>query len=292
MKYFVKRLTPYMFVGPAIVILFALMVYPIGKVIQYSFYDNHIIAPEPTFVGLKNFGDLLSLKAFWQTLGNTFFLTSISVIGHLVVGLLFAVLLNQPLHKTARAVFRTILILPWIFTAVVVALNWQLLLNPLGFVNYFLNSLGFTDRWIDWLGEERYAMFTLIVVNVWRGYPFLMISLLAGLQAIPGILYEAARVDGCNAWQGFRNITIPGLKPVLFSVGLLDTIWTFRLFPLVWLLTGGGPEQSTEVLATFTYRYAFVNFQFSKASAVAVILLVFTLVFTWFYLKYQESMAQ
>ncbi|MCP4399221.1 MAG: sugar ABC transporter permease [bacterium] len=100
--------------------------------------------------------------------------------------------------------------------------------------------------------------------------------------------YEAAQVDGCNAWRSFQHITIPGLKPVLLSVGLLDTIWTFRLFPLVWLLTGGGPGRSTEVLATFTYRFAFVNFQFSKASTVAVILLVFTMIFTWFYLKYRQ----
>jgi multiple sugar transport system permease protein len=265
------------------------MIYPISRVIQYSFYDNQIINPAPLFVGVKNFFDLARDPIFWQSLKNTIFLTTISVTGHLVVGMVLAILLNQPVNHLVLSVFRGILILPWIFTAVVVALNWQLLLNPLGIVNYMLQNLGIIHEAIDWFGDDRYAMPALIIVNIWRGYPFLMISILGGLQAIPKSHYDAAQVDGCNTWQGFWHITIPGLKPVLFSVGLLDTIWTFRLFPLVWLLTGGGPGRSTEVLATFTYRFAFVNFQFSKASAVAVILLIFTMIFTWFYLKYQQQ---
>ena len=116
-----------------------------------------------------------------------------------------------------------------------------------------------------------------------------MISILAGLQSVPKDLYDAAQVDGCNQWQEFRHITIPYLKPIFLSVGLLDTIWTFMLFPLVWLLTGGGPKDQTEVLATFIYRLAFVNFQFSHASALAVILLIFALIYTWYYLKYQKN---
>ena len=205
-----------------------------------------------------------------------------------VIGLALAVLLNQPIHPVALGVFRAVLILPWVFTAAVVAVNWQLLLNPLGIVNYLLKALHLTSANIEWFGDARWAMVGVILVNTWRGYPFIMLSLLAGLQSIAGELYEAARVDGANAAQGFLHITLPQLRPVLLSVGLLDVIWTFQLFPLIWLTTGGGPGHATEVLATYTYKTAFESMQFSRGSSIAVVILCVISVLTVFYLRQQR----
>jgi len=141
---------------------------------------------------------------------------------------------------------------------------------------------------INWFGELGLALPALILVNLWRGYPFVMLMLLAALQSISPELYEAAAVDGAGACARFRYVTIPSIKPVIASVGLLDAIWNFRLFDLVYLTTGGGPLNSTHVLATYTYRLAFESFEFGKASALAVMMLLCTLVLSFFYFRYQK----
>jgi len=285
---FIKQATPYAFVGPAIVLLLLLLLLPIFRVVYDSFLDNTLVVKNPHWVGLNNFAQLLKDPVFYVSIKNTVLFTAGSVMLHLVVGLAFALLLNQRIHPVALGFFRAALILPWVFTVAVVAVNWQLLLNPLGIVNYILRAFHFIDSSIEWFGDDRYAMAGLLLVNTWRGYPFVMISILAGLQSIAADLYEASRVDGANVTQSFLHITLPQLKPVLLSVGLLDTIWTFQLFPLIWLTTGGGPGHATEVLATYAYKKAFESVQFSMASTIAVAILCGTTVMTFFYLKQQR----
>ena len=216
-------------------------------------------------------------------------LTVGSVIGHLIIGTGLALLVNTDINPKARTLFRSLLILPWIFTAVVVAVNWQLLLNPFGIINYGLDKLGMINEPLDWLGDPSLAMWSLLLISTWRGYPFIMVSFLSGLQSIPKELYEAAEIDGAGFFGKFWHVTIPQLKPVIYGVALLDLIWTFQLFPLVWLTTGGGPGRSTEVLSTMTFRYAFVNFEFSQASTVAVSILIISAAFTIFYLRNEKS---
>lgn len=279
------RLTPYAFLLPGLFILGTLLSVPLYKVIEYSLFDNVIIEQNPTFVGLDNYTELLSGGGYWSALLNTAIFTIGSVVGHLIIGTVLALLVNADIHPRARTVFRSLLILPWIFTAVVVALNWQLLLNPFGVVNYVLQAVGLADEPLDWLGDPDLAMWSLLLISTWRGYPFIMVSFLSGLQSIPKELYEAADIDGANFFHKFWHVTVPQLKPVIYGVALLDLIWTFQLFPLVWLTTGGGPGRSTEVLSTLTYRLAFVDFQFSQASTVAVTILVISAVFTMLYLS-------
>ena len=164
-----------------------------------------------------------------------------------------------------------------------------LLLNPFGIINYGLDKLGIINEPLDWLGDPSLAMWSLLLISTWRGYPFIMVSFLSGLQSIPKELYEAAEIDGAGFFGKFWHVTIPQLKPVIYGVALLDLIWTFQLFPLVWLTTGGGPGRSTEVLSTMTFRYAFVNFEFSQASTVAVSILIISAAFTIFYLRNEKS---
>jgi multiple sugar transport system permease protein len=282
-----NNLEAYTFTGPAALVLLFVMALPIIMVLYYSFFDNMVVDNTP-FSGLKNYIRFLKDPDLMKMVRFTVVFTVGSVFLHLVIGLFLATKLNADINPFLLGILRAIFILPWIFTAAVVAIAWQLVLLPQGILNSVLSSLVGERLLFDYLGRPLIAMTTLIVVNAWRGYPFCMTSFLAGLQSIPGALYEAASIDGANKTQQFFLITIPQLKPVILSVVLLDSIWTLNLFPLIWLLTGGGPLGSTDTIATFTYRYAFVDYQFGMASAAATVGLIVTMIFTVFYVKRQK----
>jgi len=275
------------FISPAAIILLLVMLVPIIMVIYYSFFDNMVVDNTP-FVGTKNYLKFFKDPDIMKMVRFTVIFTLGSVMFHLVIGLMLAVKLNVNINKAVLGFFRAIFILPWIFTAAVVAVVWQLILLPQGILNSVITTIIGKRVLIDWLGGPLIAMITLIFVNAWRGYPFCMTSFLAGLQSIPKVLYEAASIDGATKRQTFFKITLPQLKPVILSVVLLDSIWTLNLFPLIWLLTGGGPLSSTDTIATFTYRYAFVDYQFGLASASATIGLIITMFFTTFYVRRQN----
>lgn len=285
-----RGLTPYGYLAPTIILLFILMIVPIAMVVSYSFLDNVIVNKSPSGVGLANYMEILSNGAFWKAARNTLVFTVASVVVHLFLGIGFALLLNsQLLGDRTKAFFRVILVLPWLFTVAVIAVLWRMLLSPNGVVNFVLGAVGVTHGSTEWLADPSIALAAVTFINVWSGYPFYMISYLAGLQGIPTDLYEAARVDGANAWQRFWNVTIPQLRPLIISLLLLDFIWTTQQFALVWMTTGGGPIDATEVLATFTYKLAFSRYQYSLAATSAVIILVVSMVLAYFYAKAQQK---
>jgi len=163
------------------------------------------------------------------------------------------------------------------------------MLNPNGIINYFLTTLNIINEKVEWLSSTRLALHSITFINIWAGYPFYMVSLLAGLQGIPKELYEAATIDGANSTQLFRFVTIPQLKPIIISMAMLDLIWTTQQFSLVWMTTGGGPIHVTEMLSTYTYKLAFSSYQFSAASTSAVLILVISIVIALFYVRYQKA---
>lgn len=282
---------PYLLVAPTLITLAVLVVYPIGYVIYISLHNNYWIVREPDFVQLGNYQWLVEQKIFTTILKNTFLFTGASVVFHLLVGLGLAMLLSsEVINPRMRNIFRGILIVPWLFTTVVVATVWRLMLYPGGVVNGILAQLGLMDmaQPLNWLGEPDLALPAVILINVWAGYPFSLLMMLAALLSVPQSLYEAADVDGANGVQKFFRITIPMIKPVIASVALLDAIWSFRLFDLVFLTTGGGPLNATHVLATYTYRLSFESFEFGRASALSVMLLLFTMLLTIFYFRNQK----
>jgi multiple sugar transport system permease protein len=231
---------------------------------------------------------VLTDPIFLVALKNTFIFITLSTIAHLVLGLAFAMLLNSPLlGGVTKAIFRVVFILPWLFTIAVIAVIWRLLLDPSGVVNYILTTFG--QQGVNWLSNPTTALWALTFINIWSGYPFFMISLLAGLQGISSDLYEAAAVDGASAFQQFRNVTIPQLRPVLISMAVLDLIWTSQQFALIWMTTGGGPLNVTEMLSTYTYKQAFSSYEFSIASASAVIVLLLTMILAVFYVRQQRE---
>ena len=274
----------YGFLAPPLILLFILMVVPIVMVIGYSLQDSAILGPPPEFVGIQNYLTVLGDPGFWKATGNTIFFSVVSVAAHLVLGLGFAMMLNSRLlGALTRTVFRALYVLPWLFTAAVIAVLWRMLLAPNGVINFLLNTN------IEWLASPQLALGTVTFINIWAGYPFFMVSLLAGLQGIPQDLYEAATVDGATAWQRFWNVTVPQLRPIIISLVLLDLIWTSQQFALIWMTTGGGPIDVTEMLSTFTYKLAFAKYDFSLAATSAVLVLLMSMVLAVFYVRHQKA---
>lgn len=283
------KLAPYGFVTPVSALILVLMVIPIAIVIGYSTLDNVIMKPDPEFVGLRNYVTILSDGTFFIAARNSLVFTISSVIAHFVLGLAFASMLNSRLlSPMVKAIFRTLFILPWLFTVAIIAVVWRMLLNPNGIINYLLISSGIVDVGVEWLSSRSTALFAITFINIWAGYPFFMVSLLAGLQGIPRDLYEAAKVDGATSLQQFWHVTLPQLRPIIVSMMILDMIWTSQQFALIWLTTGGGPINATEMLPTYTYKLAFSTFEFGLASASAVIILVLSMVLAFFYVRHQK----
>jgi multiple sugar transport system permease protein len=286
----VRSLTPYGYLSPTVLLIFVLMVIPIVMVISYSLRDNVIVQENSVFAGFANYTKVLTDPDFLAACKNTAVFISVSTVAHLVLGLTFAMMLNtRLLSGVTKAIFRIVYILPWLFTIAVIAVIWRLLLDPSGVVNYMLNSLGLIQQGVNWFGDPDIALWAVTFVNIWSGYPFFMISLLAGLQGIPNDLYEAAAVDGTTWFQRFRHVTLPQLRPVIISMAVLDLIWTSQQFALIWMTTGGGPLNVTEMLSTYTYKQAFSEYEFATASAAAVIVLLLTMVLAFFYVRQQRE---
>jgi multiple sugar transport system permease protein len=275
----------YAFLAPALILLVALLVYPLAQVIRMSFFD--VTVREDRWIGLGNYAALVQSPAFWQAAWQTLLFTAGSVVAHLVIGLGLALLLHARIAPRLRSLFRGLLILPWLLAPVVAGMIWALVLNPFGVLNGFLTTIGLLDRnaTINWLGDPRTSLLSVTLVNIWRSFAFPMVMLLAGLAAIPDELYEASSIDGCGPAGQFRYVTLPSLHGVLATVALLDFIWTFRAFDLVFVMTGGGPINSSQVLATSIYFDAFQKFQFGYASAEAVAMLVLLMVGSITYLR-------
>lgn len=260
----------YVLLIPLILILFVLLAYPIASAIWITLQDK-TIGMVGRFIGLENYRELLlDDPFFWQVVRNGFIFTIGSVVFKLLIGMIMALVLNQPL--VGRGLWRGLLLMPWVAPTVVTALSWRWILDLTGVFNLMLRDLGLMKTPIPWLAQYGTAMLSLILVNTWRGFPFFGITLLAGLQAIPQELYEAADIDGASVWQRFRYVTLPSLRTVILVVTILSTIWTFNDFSVVWLLTGGGPGHATDVFATYTYKLGFITSRLGYGQTVSVIL--------------------
>ena len=285
-----KTLTPLLYVTPATLLFCVLMLVPMVTVLRYSLLAGAIVKKSPEFAALASYQAVIEDPVFWQSVLNTLYFTVMSVIFHLLIGLAFALLLNSNyVNPVIRSILRVLFILPWLFTAVIIAVIWRLLLDPNGVINSILMALHIVGFQVEWFSSPSTALHALTFVNIWAGYPLYMVSLLAGLQGIPKDLYEASGIDGANEFDKFRYITVPQLMPIIISIALLDFIWTMQVFPLIWMTTGGGPIHVTEVLSTYTYKLAFREYDFSRASASAILILLLSMIVTYFYIKHQKA---
>lgn len=258
------------FIAPGILLLVLVLGFPAATSIIYSVQSE---GTEEASYTLANYVNLLKDPFFITTFQNTIVFVFFSVSAHLLLGLAVAMILNTALP--VKPLFRVIALLPWVVPDVVAGIIWKWMYNPLyGAVNDFLFRLRLIDNPVEWLTIPQLAMFSVIVVNLWRGFPFVMLILLAGLQAIPKHLYEAAAIDGASAWQSFLHVTVPGLRKMVVVALALDTVWEVRRFGLIQAMTQGGPGILTEILSTYTYKQYFKFFRFEYASAIAVVMTV------------------
>jgi len=271
----------YFFILPSFLMLLVILGFPAVAAILQSF--NIMWVSEPFFT-VKSYISLVHDAEFLTSLLNTVIFVSTTVGFHLLIGLAVALLLNMEIKK--KHFFRVIAILPWTVPDVIGGLIWGFMFDTLsGIVNAVLLKARFIAEPIDWLGNPKLSFPCLIFAEVWRGYPFAMLILLAGLQAIPKQQYEAAEIDGSSKIQSFFYITIPNLKYMFVIALVLDTIWECRLFGMVYSMTGGGPGYSSQVLSLLTYKHYFLYFNTSYAAAIAVVLASFMLIISIPYLR-------
>lgn len=270
------RLAGWLFAGPALLVIALFFGVPVLAALALSVTDFDIYALADIgnlrFVGLGNYIALLQNPLFWKALGNTFYFVLIGVPLSIAASLGAALLLHAKVAR-ARPVFRTALFAPVVTTVVAVAVIWRYLFHTqYGMVNWGLSSLGIDP--IDWLGDPAWAMPTIILFAVWKNFGYNMIIFLAGLQAIPEDLYEAARIDGASGWKQFRHVTLPMLGPVLLLVGILTMAGYFQMFAEPYVMTQGGPLQSTVSVLYLMYEEGFKWWNLGNASAVAFLLFV------------------
>ena len=270
---------------PAFAIIVGIILFPLLDAARLSITSTNLInIRKQPLVGLRNYQQILTDPTYWQVVGNTFFITGASVAISVVIGMALALALNAMV--TVRGLLRALFIVPWLVPGVVIGVTWNWMLSTeTGVVNYLIRALGITSENLPWLADGTLSMAAVNGVFVWSSVPFIMVTLLGGLQAIPSELVEAAIVDGATFGQRFRMVVLPLLLPIVTIATILRVIYTIQNFVIVYMLTQGGPGYATETLALYVYETAFNSARLGKASAIGVTWFFYTLVFVVLYLK-------
>lgn len=271
----------WLFLLPALLLFGLFLFFPLGFAVYMSFTQWGMIG-QPRWIGLANYVDLFRDPVFWTALKNTLIYT-LSVPVKVALALLIAVALNMKVR--ALGLFRASFFFPQVISMVVVGILWQWMFSPsYGLINFALGALGLPQQ--SWLTRTDAAILVIIVAGIWRGLGNNLLIFLAGLQAIPASLYEAASVDGATGWQQFRHITVPLLRPTTLFVLIITMIGSFKVFDLVYTITGGGPGYSTTVMVQYVYQEAFQRFQMGYASAAAMVLFLILFILTVVQMRY------
>ncbi|NJN62275.1 MAG: sugar ABC transporter permease [Coleofasciculaceae cyanobacterium RL_1_1] len=264
----------WLFLAPALILFVLFVLGPIVYSIGLSFTMGSFTRSGVEWVGFRNYDNVFSSPDFWQVVGNTIYFTIATLIPSIAIPLGLAVVLNQVV--VGRTLLRTVYFIPSVVSIVAAGLGWRWLFQSNGPINGLLGSIGIPPT--PWLGSVTWAMPILILLSIWKQVGFNLVVFLAGLQAIPKSRYEAAELDGADEWQQFRFITLPGLRSTFIFTIVTTSIFTLRSFEQVYVMTGGGPLNSTNLLVHYVYEQAFGLFDFGYASAVATLLLLATLV--------------
>lgn len=270
--HFYDRRFGYLFVSPAVIILSIVILAPITIAIITSFYDYTLINRTlDSFIGLRNYFESVSNEKFIHSAIVTIIFVILVVLFEFIIGFLIAILLNQV--ERFRNIYYFILLIPLLINPIVVGLIWRMFLHPqLGILNYLISLVGIDP--INWLGDPQNAFITIIFVDIWHQVSFMIILLLAGLASIPEEPYEAARVDGANAFQQFRDITLPYMRPVIIITLLIRLIFALKTYDLIYIMTKGGPGDATDLISYYIYRSAFIGLDLGQAASMSVILLL------------------
>lgn len=282
-----EELGKILFVLPAAVAMILLFGYPIVKNLVMSFQDyllKTFFTGQAPFVGVSNYVSVVTDQLFTKAVVNTALFTIGSILGQFVIGLALALFFhkNFPLGGVLRAMF----LLPWLIPLIVASASWRSILEQdSGILNVMLQRIGIVDGPVPWLTSPDVALISIVIVNIWIGIPFNMTLLYSGLQDIPEELYEAGALDGATGWKAFWNITWPNLRAVVSVVLVLGVVYTLKVLDIILGLTGGGPANATQTIATQSYERSFVDFKFGEGAAYSNILIVISLVFAFIYLR-------
>lgn len=278
------KLISFSFILPAILVVGLLLFFPVAASLFFSLTSKHLIKTDYDFVGFANYIKLLNDPAFWHAFFTNIKWTVTSLAGQILVGFTAALALERIQHF--KGLFRTILIIPWAFPIIVIAMSWKWLLNGVsGFVPNFLVDIGLLDTVPQFLSSADLVFMTVVFINIWFGAPLIMVNVLSALQTVPKDQYEAAEIDGASSWQSFIRITLPHIRIVVGLLIVLRTIWIFNSFDMIYLLTGGGPAGLTQIVPIYAYNLGWGLKQLGQSSAVTVLLLIFLLLVCTLYFR-------
>ncbi|HEY4388815.1 MAG TPA: sugar ABC transporter permease, partial [Ktedonobacteraceae bacterium] len=264
-----RNITPYMFLLPATIAMLLIFFYPMLDGLYTSFTHYNQYTNITSFVGFQNYASILRSGDFWNSMVRSVIWVVFSVLGQFVLGFGFALLLNE--RWPGNRLMRALVMIPWVMPGISVALTWSLIFNgQLGLLNDLLLRWNLPPQ--QWLADPNMAMVTVIIANIWKAFPFVAVTILAGLASIPDELYDAAKVDGASVVGRFRHVTLPQLRNVILIIVLLMIVWTFNYFDLVYVMTQGGPAQGTEIAPVLVARYAFQQFDYGLSASVAVVM--------------------
>jgi len=273
---------------PAILIIIGIVFYPMFYAFIMSFTSYSMRKPVMNFIGFVNYINIFKDKSFWQAVWRSLLFTVGSLIPQIILGLAIASLLNHP-RLRCKMLFRGLAIIPWLIPTVSVAIIFRWMFHDIyGIMNYMLMGLKLIDQPKAWISNGTSAMIILILANIWRGTPMMTTMFLAGMQGIPSELYEAGHIDGANAWRRFYKITLPLLMPVVMISGVLRFIWIFNYYDLPWVMTGGGPAESTQTTPIYAYRRAFSSYKMGEGSAITIILFLILIMFSIIYFAMKQ----
>ncbi|URL06044.1 sugar ABC transporter permease [Avibacterium sp. 21-595] len=279
-----KSYTRWIFVLPAMIVVSILFIYPFLSSIFYSFTNKNLIIQNWKFVGFDNYIAVINDPSFWSAFSNSILWTIFSLVGQVLVGFALAIALHRIRHL--QWLYKILLIIPWAFPTIVIAFSWQWILNGVyGYLPNMIVKLGLMDIAPHFLSNSTWAFISLVFINIWFGAPLIMVNVLSALQTVPQEQYEAAKIDGANVWQVFRHITLPHIRVVIGLLVVLRTVWVFNNFDIIYLITGGGPANSTMTLPIFAYNMGWGTKMLGRSSAVTVLLFIFLLLVCFIYFK-------
>jgi len=273
------------YIIPALLVVASVMLFPIGYNVSQSFFENTLFNNGWEFVGLQQYKDILVDPNFRNALLNTIKWTAFSVACQFLLGSICAMVLSSDVLKR-RGILRALIMLSWVLPSVIGSMMWKWMYHSdFGILNAALVRIGIISEPLAWTGSSSLALASAIIVNVWKMFPLVLLYIEASLQSVPVELYQAAAVDGANSWERFKAVTLPHVAGTCKTVILLLTIWTLNSFTFIYVLTGGGPGTSSQVLSLLIHQEAFVKFNFGRAATASTILFVIVAIFSSFYIR-------
>lgn len=276
-----------MLILPAILVMGVFTVYPLLEGLRIGFTNSHLLKESSRYIGFQNFIRLLSDEIFWLSLYHSVLLTAVVVFLQFVLGLILALAMNQKLP--GMSLFKSIIMASWVIPVAATVILFKFMAQPdIGLINIIILSLGFEDLNRYWLGDPDVALPFIMLLHLWRNVPFYGIAFLAAMQAIPKSFYEAAEIDGAGAWHKFWHITLPGIRKMVMVMVTIHVLWTFNNFDFVYLATGGGPVNATDVLPVYVYRQCWNSYTVGYGASIGTVMLLMLMLYFIVFIKISE----